>query len=108
MRRLLIPLLPKPGEGPSEKTMAAGWFTCALVGFTEDGRKVTARIADKGDPSNRVTAKCVCESALGLARNADALPGGPQRGGVLRPATALGNVMVRRLRNAQTLIEIDT
>ncbi len=107
MRRLLVPLLPKPGEGPSEKTMATGWFTCALVGFTEDGRKVTARIADKGDPSNRVTAKCVCESALGLARNAGALPGGAQRGGVLTPATALGNLMVRRLRNAQTLIEID-
>jgi len=49
---------------------------------------------------NRVTTKCVCEPALGLALDGEALPGGPRRGGLLTPATALGDVLVRRLRDA--------
>ncbi len=52
--------------------------------------------------------KCLCESALSLISNTDALPGGYERGGVLTPATGLGEVLVERLREAGMIIEINT
>ena len=104
-RRLLKSLAPKPGQGPSQKTMDNGFFGCDLVGIAADGRKVYGVVFDKGDPGNRATVKFLCESALGLALNADELPGGAQRGGVLTPATGLGDVLVKRLRNAGMRLE---
>lgn len=105
-RRLLKSLAPKPGSGPSKKTMDNGWFRCELVGTAEDGRKVRGIISDKGDPGNRATVKFVCESALSLALNANELPGGPHRGGVLTPATGLGDILAERLRKAGMRIEM--
>ena len=104
-RGLLKSLLPKPGSGPSERTMNTGWFTTELLGLAADGRRARARIHHQGDPSNRATVRFVCESALGLALNADALPGGRARGGILTPATGLGEVLAERLRNAGVAIE---
>jgi short subunit dehydrogenase-like uncharacterized protein len=104
-RGLLKSILPKPGSGPSEQTMNTGWFTTELLGLAVDGRKARARIHYRGDPSNRATVRFVCESALSLALNADALPGGQARGGVLTPATGLGEVLTERLRNAGVAIE---
>jgi hypothetical protein len=34
-RRLLLPFLPGPGEGPSETTMANGWMRCEVIGRTD-------------------------------------------------------------------------
>jgi short subunit dehydrogenase-like uncharacterized protein len=106
LRPLLKPLLPAPGQGPSERTMNEGWFRCELLGVATDGRQVRGVIKDQGDPGNRATVKFLCESALCLAVNTDALPGGAQRGGVLTPATGLGDVLVERLRQAGMTIEI--
>jgi short subunit dehydrogenase-like uncharacterized protein len=105
-RGMLKSLMPKPGSGPSEKTMDNGWFRCELVGIATDGRRVRGIISDKGDPGNRATVKFVCESALCLALNANELPGGPQRGGVLTPATAFGDVLAERLRKTGMRVEI--
>jgi short subunit dehydrogenase-like uncharacterized protein len=105
IRNLLQPLLPPPGSGPSEKTMNEGWFRCELLGVTSDGRKVRGLIGDRGDPGNRATVKFLCESALCLALNEDRLPGGQQRGGILTPATGLGDVLAERLRQAGMTIE---
>jgi short subunit dehydrogenase-like uncharacterized protein len=104
-RRLMKSLAPKPGHGPSQKTMDNGFFRCHLVGIAVDGRKVYGTVSDKGDPGNRATVKFLCESALSLALNADQLPGGQQRGGVLTPATGLGDVLVSRLRKAGMRLE---
>lgn len=100
IRRLLQPMLPQPGSGPSEQTMNEGWFSCELVGTAVDGRKVRGLIRDQGDPGNRATVKFVCESALGLVLQLDQLPGGKTRGGILTPATGLGDVLAERLRRA--------
>jgi short subunit dehydrogenase-like uncharacterized protein len=105
-RRFLKALAPSPGQGPSEKTMDNGFFKCELVGIATNGGKVRGVISDKGDPGNRATVKFLCESALALALNFDALPGGPQRGGILTPATALGEVLAGRLRTAGMRVEI--
>lgn len=99
-RMLLGPLLPKPGEGPSEAAMAGGWFRTTLIGRTADGRSARARIAFQGDPGNRATLRILCEAGLALAFDGAKLPGAPKRGGVLTPATALGEVLVPRLREA--------
>ncbi len=106
LRHLIKPILPQPGVGPSERTMNEGWFRCELLGWASDGRKVRGLLRDRGDPGNRATVKFLCESALSLALNTDELPGGPQRGGVLTPATGLGEVLAKRLREAGMTIEI--
>ncbi len=107
LRRLLQPLLPQPGSGPSEQTMKEGWFRCELLGVARDGCKVQGLICDQGDPGNRATVKFLCESALSLVLNPDKLPGGQQRGGVLTPATGLGDALVERLRKAGMTLEFD-
>ncbi|XWK88658.1 MAG: saccharopine dehydrogenase NADP-binding domain-containing protein [Phormidium sp.] len=106
VRSLLQPLLPQPGTGPSEQTMDEGWFSCELVGTGIDGRKVRSLIRDQGDPGNRATVKFLCESALSLAVQPDELPGGQERGGVLTPATGLGDVLAQRLRQAGMIVEV--
>ena len=78
--------------------MDNGWFRCTLFGKTSDGRTSQGLISDKGDPGNRVTVKCLCESALALAL--DKLP---DRAGVLTPSTGIGDALVNRLR-AQGMI----
>ena len=104
-RQLLSTLGPQPGEGPSAETMDQGWFRCELIGRSETESQVYGIISDHGDPGNRATVKFLCESALCLVLNADELPGG-QRGGILTPATALGETLARRLRSAGMKIEM--
>ncbi len=106
LRPLLKSMLPAPGQGPSEKTMNEGWFRCELLGIADDGQTVRGVIKDQGDPGNRATVKFLCEAALSLAINTDELPGGATRGGILTPATALGDVLAKRLRDAGMTIEI--
>jgi short subunit dehydrogenase-like uncharacterized protein len=106
LRPFLQSALPQPGSGPTEQTMNAGWFRCELLGWGSDGQKVRGLIADTGDPGNRATVKFVCESALCLVVDFDRLPGGGQRGGVLTPATGLGDVLVERLKQAGMQIEV--
>lgn len=106
VRRLAAALAPAPGEGPSEQAMDRGSFRCELVGTGERGRVLRGRIAVQGDPGNRATTIFVCESALALALDADQLPGGARLGGVLTPATGLGDVLAQRLRAAGVTIEI--
>ena len=105
-RRLLETVLPKPGAGPSTKTMDEGWFTCQLLGVGEGGKQARGVISYRGDPGNRATVTFLCESALALALQAHSLPGGRERGGVLTPATALGTVLVDRLRRAGVTIDV--
>jgi short subunit dehydrogenase-like uncharacterized protein len=93
VRGLLHTIGPAPGAGPSEETMDNGWFRCDLFGKTSGGHTAQAVISDKGDPGNRVTVKCLCESALALA-----LDQFPDRAGVLTPATGIGDALVNRLR----------
>jgi short subunit dehydrogenase-like uncharacterized protein len=107
LRNTLKRVVPRPGEGPSEKTMNEGWFRCELVATGSDGRIMRGRIADKGDPGNRATVNFLCASALTLALDTAKLPGGAGRGGILTPATGLGELLAVRLRHLGMKIEID-
>jgi short subunit dehydrogenase-like uncharacterized protein len=98
LRPLVKRMLPKPGTGPSEESIRNGWFRLDFAATGEDGRRAFGLVKDQGDPGNAVTVKILCESALALAVDGAKLPGGPARGGVLTPATGLGQVLVERLR----------
>jgi short subunit dehydrogenase-like uncharacterized protein len=105
-RRLLQPYLPQPGEGPSQQTMDQGWFRCQLLGIDAHGQQVKGLIYHQGDPGNRSTVMFLCESALALALEFEQLPGGVGRGGILTPATGLGEALCERLRQAGAIINI--
>jgi short subunit dehydrogenase-like uncharacterized protein len=104
-RAALRKLLPKPGQGPSERAMDNGSFRCELIGQSDNGTQVRGRIAGHGDPGNRATTLFVCEAAMALAGDLRKLPGGAKRGGVLTPATALGVPYARRLAAAGMTVE---
>ena len=107
VRWLAQRLAPAPGEGPSEARMDSGSFRARWIGESANGHKVVGVVADQGDPGNRATTKMLCESALCLALQPDELPGGPGHGGLLTPASGLGDVLVRRLRVAGMTLEVD-
>ncbi|QBJ98426.1 enoyl-ACP reductase [Rhodococcus sp. ABRD24] len=96
-RALLDRILPKPGEGPSEKTRSTGHFTIDVYTRTSTGARYTARISAQGDPGYAATAVMLGESALALALQRDDLP---DVAGVLTPAVAIGDVLTARLRDA--------
>lgn len=99
-------LMPGPGSGPAQATMDGGSFRCELIGTSASGKMVRGRVAGRGDPGNRATTVFVCEAAFALATEPAArLPGGADAGGVLTPASGLGQVLVRRLVAAGITLE---
>jgi short subunit dehydrogenase-like uncharacterized protein len=96
-RTLLGPLLPRPGEGPGEKTRRTGYFRIQVRARTSAGARYLTRIEADGDPGYAATAVMLGQSALCLALDRDHLP---DRAGVLTPATAMGAVLTDRLRSA--------
>ena len=102
-RSLLDRVLPEPGAGPGEETRARGWFRMDVDATTESGRRYRATAAGQGDPGYAATAVMLGETALALALDGDRLPG---RAGSLTPATALGSVLVDRLRAAGHTYEV--
>ena len=86
---------PKPGEGPGAQSRESGWFRMELRATTESGRRYLAVVGAQGDPGYAATAVMLGESALCLALDGDRLP---PAAGVLTPATAMGDLLVQRLR----------
>ena len=107
LRRLIRGYAPAPGTGPSEEVINQGSFHCEWLGRSASGKLVRGHIADAGDPGNRGTTKMLCESALALVVDRDELPGGPAMGGVLTPASAFGEVLLRRLRATGMRIRVN-
>jgi short subunit dehydrogenase-like uncharacterized protein len=102
-RALLDRVLPAPGTGPSESVQRNGWFRMTVDATTESGRRYRAVASGKGDPGYAATAVMLGESALALALDGDRLPA---RSGSLTPATAMGDVLVERLRAAGHTYEV--
>ena len=103
-RVVLDRLLPKPGEGPGERTRSTGHFRVEVTARTTRGARYRATVAAKGDPGYAATAVMLGESALCLALDGDRLP---DRAGVLTPATAMGDGLADRLRAAGFTLDID-
>jgi len=95
VRELVARVAPDPGDGPSEAEMDAGFVSVALFARGEDGTELEGRFSSPGDPGNRVTVALLTECALALVDDLDELP---ERGGVITPAFAFGEVLARRVR----------
>jgi short subunit dehydrogenase-like uncharacterized protein len=105
-RWLLDRVLPRPGTGPDERTRERGHFTVDLFTTTTTGARYKARVRAQGDPGYAASSMMLAESALALVHDRDALPPGP--GGVLTPATGLGDALVDRLRTAGMTLSATT
>ncbi|MEJ2889958.1 saccharopine dehydrogenase family protein [Actinomycetospora aeridis] len=103
VRQVLDRVLPKPGEGPSEKTRENGWFRHDIEATTTTGARYTARVSGSGDPGYAATAVMLGESGLCLALDGERLPA---RTGSLTPATAMGPALVERLRTAGHVYDV--
>ena len=90
--RLVKWLGPSPGQGPSESAMDNGFVKVRYVAETDQGERV-AMLTSNGDPGNRVTLRCLCETGISLALD------GPLAPGVVTPAFGLGERLSTRLEN---------
>jgi short subunit dehydrogenase-like uncharacterized protein len=97
-RRIVGRLVP-PGRGPSRKQMDGGHLRMRLWGRDRAGRTAGLTLHATGDPANRITVVCACESALMLTHQES------DRHGVLTPSVAFGAEMATRLRAAGMRIE---
>lgn len=97
LRPLVDRILPKPGSGPDEKARESGRFETETFTTTTTGRRYVSRMRAEGDPGYKATAVMLGESALALALDREKLP---ERSGVLTASTAMGDVLVERLRAA--------
>ena len=95
LRELLLKLVKKSGQGPTQEQMSKAWFKLALV--AECGEKTLRTEVSGGDPGYVETSRMLAESALCLARDRDSLPA---RAGVLTPAEAMGDALLERLQRA--------
>ncbi|KAI0665833.1 hypothetical protein C8Q78DRAFT_1111518 [Trametes maxima] len=80
-------IMTKSGDGPTEEEMKKG--------FLKTWAKTT--MSGESDPGYLLTATMISECALGLLLDDASLPFTARPGGILTPATALGEVVVRRL-----------
>lgn len=103
-RTVLDRLLPKPGQGPSAQRRAAGRFRFEIRSTTSTGATYLTRVGADYDPGYDGTAVMLGESALCLALDRAALP---ERSGVLTPATAMGDVLVERLRRHGFIFSVE-
>ena len=91
IRKQLLKLI-ESGEGPSEKQRAKSFFKLYFVGESQ-GKQVKATVSG-GDPGYTETSKMISEAALTIVDNYDQL----NKGGVLAPAGALGELYLDNLQ----------
>ena len=103
-RSIIDRVLPAPGEGPSEETMASGRFRMEVTAEASNGRRYRSTVAAPYDPGYTGTAVMLGQSALALAQEDAGLP---EVAGVLTPATALGTPLVERLRAHDFSLEVE-
>ncbi|MFT7287491.1 MAG: short subunit dehydrogenase-like uncharacterized protein [Halieaceae bacterium] len=89
---------PRSGQGPPRWMLSQGAFSVTVTAQTPDGRSARAVVSGKGDPGYGATSKMLGEVALCLLHDQEGQPAG---GGVLTPATALGDTLVERLNAAE-------
>eukprot|EP01031_Cornospumella_fuschlensis_P027154 gene27154-32800_t len=87
-------VLPEPGQGPSEKTMDAGYLHITGYAYGNKGSKVKVQFYFPTDPGYRDTARMLVESGLVLALESDKVKVG---GGVWTPAACQGEALRDRL-----------
>ena len=95
LRAMLQKRAPQPGEGPSAERRAAGHWKVRFVAEGSGDRLIYVVGDPHGDPGYQSTAKMLGESALCLAYDELASPGGVQT-----PSVAMNGALLARLRAA--------
>ena len=84
--------LPKSGEGPSEKTRISGYYNLRFY-LTHQNKTYISKVIGDRDPGYGSTSKMLSESAVCLA-----LDKTPETYGILTPSVALGDSLLKRLK----------
>lgn len=101
VRSLLVnKVLPAAGEGPDKKSREEGFFKIKIVGHVDGEPALHALVEGDKDPGYGYTSLMLGQAAMCLAK--DKLPGS---GGVLTPASSMGDALVKRLREAGMRLE---
>ena len=85
-------VLPKSGEGPSEKTRISGYYNLRFY-LTQQNKIYLSKVIGDMDPGYGSTSKMLAESAVCLA-----LDKTPKTYGILTPSVALGDPLLKRLQ----------
>ena len=85
-------ILPKSGEGPSQKTRISGYYNLRFY-LTQQDKIYLSKVIGDMDPGYGSTSKMLAESAVCLA-----LDKTPETYGILTPSVALGDPLLKRLQ----------
>ncbi|CDJ38187.1 saccharopine dehydrogenase, putative [Eimeria tenella] len=100
----LLRLLPAAGEGPGVRTLRSGCFRMEAVGRCSVGTLRAAVGSSWGDPGYSETAKMIAETALAVALELSCCS---KLTGTLSPAAAVGEPLIRRLRDKGLQCEVN-
>lgn len=98
-------IMPRPGEGPSERQLKSGSLKITNITTSSpnsQGGKIVVRSVFKGrgDPGYFLSSVMISECALALVLDGASLPQISTGGGILTPMTAFGDILVERLRKS--------
>eukprot|EP00943_MAST-04B_sp_MAST-4B-sp1_P007942 g7942.t1 len=97
--------LPKPGEGPKPAKRAKSRFDAILTIEGEDGSTIDVS-CNGGEAGYEETARMLLEAGLSMVHEPLLCPGIKCGGGVLTPAAALGENLIRRLNHVGIKFEV--
>ncbi len=92
IKKMVDYILPKSGEGPSEKTRISGYYNLRFY-LTYQNKTHISKVIGDMDPGYGSTSKMLAESAVCLA-----LDKTPETYGILTPSVALGDPLLKRLQ----------
>jgi short subunit dehydrogenase-like uncharacterized protein len=87
-------VLPAPGQGPSPRSQAEGFYDLRFLGTFDDARTIGAKITGDADPGYGSTSKMLGQVAACLAHGGK----NNKKGGFWTPATLLGDPLVDALQ----------
>jgi len=99
-------VFPASGEGPTQEEIENGHFTISVIGrgTTTDGPfTVECEIGADQDPGYGATSKMLGEAAMCLLREETK---SPLSGGVLTPASGIGDPLAERLRDVGLTVRV--
>lgn len=95
--------LPNPGEGPSREKRDNGYFKILLNGYV-GGNHISCIVTGDKDPGYSGTAIMLTESALSIILNNEEIP---KKFGVLTPASAIGKILIKRLKTKGIIFKVN-
>lgn len=89
-------ILPKPGEGPSQKAQERGFYDLRFYGKTDSGHEIRCKVTGDQDPGYGSTAKMLGQAAACLVQD---ISKENVSGGFWTPASIFGSALITRLES---------